>query len=53
MSNHLKANDEKGPDHLQLVAKNLNGLLKSKQEALPKEFNETRFLQNCMSVPRL
>lgn len=29
---------------------NLNKLLESKQEALPKNFNQTRFLQNCMTV---
>lgn len=36
----------------QLVAihDNLNKLLESKQDALPKSFNQTRFLQNCMTV---
>lgn len=29
---------------------NLNKLLDSKREALPKSFNQTRFLQNCMTV---
>jgi recombination protein RecT len=28
----------------------LQKLLKSKADALPKDFNETRFLQNCMTV---
>jgi recombination protein RecT len=28
----------------------LNKLLQSKAEALPKDFNKTRFLQNCMTV---
>ena len=36
--------------HLQEVAKGLNNLLKVKRNALPKDFNETRFLQNCMTV---
>lgn len=30
--------------------KNLMALLTNKQEALPKDFNQTRFLQNCMTV---
>lgn len=29
---------------------NLQKLLQSKAEALPKDFNKTRFLQNCMTV---
>ncbi|EQB3121731.1 recombinase RecT [Clostridium botulinum] len=29
---------------------NLNSLLKAKEKALPKGFNEARFLQNCMTV---
>ncbi|HID0879899.1 TPA: recombinase RecT [Clostridium botulinum] len=29
---------------------NLNSLLKAKEKALPKGFNEDRFLQNCMTV---
>lgn len=37
-------------NHLKVVHSNLNSLLQSKQDALPKDFNETRFLQNCMSV---
>lgn len=28
----------------------LLALLKSKQDAMPKDFNQTRFLQNCMTV---
>jgi len=32
------------------VHKNLNTLLESKAEALPKDLNKTRFLQNCMTV---
>lgn len=35
---------------LQETANNLNTLLKAKAKALPKGFNETRFLQNCMTV---
>ncbi|BAQ14214.1 recombinase RecT [Clostridium botulinum] len=35
---------------LQETANNLNTLLKAKVKALPKGFNETRFLQNCMTV---
>jgi recombination protein RecT len=30
--------------------KSLMALLTSKQEAMPKDFNQTRFLQNCMTV---
>jgi recombination protein RecT len=30
--------------------KMLNKLLETKQEALPKDFNKARFLQNCMTV---
>jgi len=30
--------------------KNLMTLLTSKQDAMPKDFNQTRFLQNCMTV---
>lgn len=32
------------------VHKNLNSLLETKAAALPKDFNSTRFLQNCMTV---
>jgi len=32
------------------VHENLECLLKEKSEALPKDFNQTRFLQNCMTV---
>lgn len=35
---------------LQETHKNLMALLVSKQEAMPKDFNQTRFLQNCMTV---
>ncbi|MBU2701106.1 recombination protein RecT [Sporomusaceae bacterium BoRhaA] len=35
---------------LQETHKNLMALLTSKQEAMPKDFNQTRFLQNCMTV---
>lgn len=35
---------------LQTTANELNRLLKSKSEAMPKDFNQTRFLQNCMTV---
>ncbi len=37
-------------NHLQIVHSNLQKLLDSKSEALPKGFNETRFLQNSMTV---
>lgn len=43
------ATDKKGLV-LSETHKHLNSLLKSKQDALPKDFNETRFLQNCMTV---
>lgn len=36
--------------NLQLIHKDLNALLESKADALPKGFNQTRFLQNCMTV---
>ncbi|SNR96021.1 recombination protein RecT [Anaerovirgula multivorans] len=36
--------------HLTVVHQNLNTLLKAKADALPKGFNQTRFLQNCMTV---
>jgi len=35
---------------LQLVGNNLKELLDKKASALPKNFNETRFLQNCLTV---
>ena len=35
---------------LVLIHSNLQKLLKSKAEALPKNFNETRFIQNAMAV---
>ena len=35
---------------LQETHKNLMALLTSKQDAMPKDFNPTRFLQNCMTV---
>lgn len=35
---------------LQGTANELNKLLKRKMGAMPKDFNQTRFLQNCMTV---
>lgn len=35
---------------LMVIHNNLNKLLESKREALPTNFNKTRFLQNCMTV---
>ncbi|HBJ1682495.1 TPA: recombinase RecT [Clostridium botulinum] len=35
---------------LQQTANDLNTLLEAKVQALPKTFNKTRFLQNCMTV---
>lgn len=35
---------------LQTTANNLNSLIESKMDAMPKGFNQTRFLQNCMTV---
>lgn len=35
---------------LKRTHKDLITLLQSKEEALPKDFNQTRFLQNCMTV---
>lgn len=35
---------------LQETANNLNRLISSKIDAMPKDFNQTRFLQNCMTV---
>jgi recombination protein RecT len=40
------------PIDFNLIQTNLQELLISKSEALPKGFNQTRFLQNCMSVLR-
>lgn len=37
-------------NQLAVVHSNLQTLLKNKSEALPKGFNQTRFLQNCMTV---
>lgn len=37
-------------DVLKQSHKALQSLLKTKADALPKDFNETRFLQNCMTV---
>lgn len=35
---------------LKAINRNLNLLIQEKQEALPKDFNQTRFIQNCMTV---
>lgn len=35
---------------LMTVHQNLHGLINSKRDAMPRGFNETRFLQNCMTV---
>lgn len=35
---------------LKETSKKLNGLIASKLEAMPKEFNRIRFMQNCMTV---
>jgi recombination protein RecT len=35
---------------LQETHNNLMALIKGKAEALPKDFNQTRFIQNCMTV---
>jgi len=35
---------------LQTTANNLNKLIEAKKNAMPKGFNETRFIQNCMTV---
>lgn len=37
-------------NHLAVIHQNLSTFLQSKAEALPKGFNQTRFLQNCMTV---
>lgn len=37
-------------NQLVVIHDNLNKLLESKKNALPKSFNQTRFLQNCMTV---
>lgn len=37
-------------NHLSVVYSSLQNLLESKIQALPKGFNQTRFLQNCMAV---
>ncbi|MFD1179658.1 recombinase RecT [Paenibacillus puldeungensis] len=40
----------KQSDQLTVIHKNLNNLLDSKRDAMPTNFNKTRFLQNCMTV---
>jgi len=37
-------------NHLVTVQNNLTKLLDEKKDALPKDFNQTRFMQNCMTV---
>lgn len=37
-------------NQLMVIHDNLNKLLDSKREAMPSNFNKTRFLQNCMTV---
>lgn len=37
-------------NQLQIIHANLDKLLESKREAMPANFNKTRFLQNCMTV---
>jgi len=37
-------------DKLLVIHKNLENLLETKREAMPSNFNKTRFLQNCMAV---
>ncbi|MEW9107130.1 recombinase RecT [Paenibacillus sp.] len=37
-------------NQLQVIHRNLESLLDSKREAMPTNFNKTRFLQNCMTV---
>ena len=37
-------------NQLALIHDNLNSLIKLKADALPKDFNQTRFIQNAMSV---
>lgn len=36
--------------HLKTIHSNLQNLIDSKREAMPSNFNKTRFLQNCMTV---
>lgn len=42
--------NNQGNNHLALVHTNLNSLIEGKRDALPKDFNQTRFIQNCMTV---
>jgi recombination protein RecT len=37
-------------NQLQVIHANLDKLLETKREAMPANFNKTRFLQNCMTV---
>lgn len=37
-------------NQLQVIHANLDKLLESKRDAMPTNFNKTRFLQNCMTV---
>ena len=51
MENKSLVKDENNSDiQLVTVQSNLMNLLKTKREALPKDFNQTRFLQNCIIV---
>ncbi len=35
---------------LAAISQNITQMIQQKQEALPKDFNQTRFIQNCMTV---
>ncbi len=37
-------------NNLMVIHKKIEKLIEAKQDALPKDFNQTRFLQNCMTV---
>jgi len=37
-------------NHLAVIHSNLDKLLESKKDAVPRSFNKTRFMQNCMTV---
>jgi len=39
-----------GSTHLVTIHNNLNKLIDDKRDAMPNNFNKTRFLQNCMTV---
>jgi len=50
VQNTLTKQQQRPMTPLEKIHSNLNTLLDEKAAALPKDFNQTRFLQNCMTV---